>query len=66
MTLEFKPFQRTKPIVDFLMKQRDQVASVADIAEGLGNFESAIRDALKRLEKIGRVAEIHRDLWHLE
>ncbi len=66
MTLEFKPFQQTKPIVDFLMKQRDQVASVQQIAVGLENFEVAVRDALKRLEKVGRVAEIHRDLWHLE
>lgn len=64
--VEWKPFQQTKPVVEFLIKQRDQVASTRDIADGLGAYEVAVREALKRLRKVGRVAEIHQDLWHLE
>jgi hypothetical protein len=63
---EYLTFQRTKPVVDYLISCRDQVASTEDIAEALDNDSGAVRDALQRLEKVGRVAEIHNNLWHLE
>lgn len=46
--------------------KRDQVASTEQIAEALGSCSFAVREALLRLQKVGRVAEIHANLWHLE
>lgn len=66
--LAWNPKVNTKDIVDFLMKQRDQVATTEQIADAVGGFapESTVREALDRLRKVNRVDEIFRDLWHLE
>jgi Mn-dependent DtxR family transcriptional regulator len=56
----------TRDIVEFLIKQRDQVSTTAKIAYALGVSESCTREGLERLKKVNRVDEIHRDMWHLE
>jgi hypothetical protein len=48
---------------------RDQVSTVRELAELLCDdtpLQAETRAALKRLERVGRVAEIHPDMWHLE
>jgi len=55
--------------VRFLMKQPDQVSTTAAIAEALNEEHESVRAALLRLQKVGRVAEIHpgmSGMWHLE
>ncbi len=66
--IECKPRVYTKDIVDFLIKQRDQVSTTKKIADAAGGFApvSVVRDALERLRKVNRVAEIAPDIWHLE
>jgi predicted ArsR family transcriptional regulator len=56
----------TRDIVEFLIKQRDQVSTTAKIADALNVSESCARGGLDRLKKVARVEEIHRDMWHLE
>jgi hypothetical protein len=51
------------------MKQPDQVSTTVEIAEALNEDQEATRAALLRLQKVGRVAEIHpgmSGMWHLE
>jgi hypothetical protein len=59
----------TRQIVDYLMKRSDQVAMTHKIGEALGDYSPLYRQtraALERLRKVNRVAEIFRDMWHLE
>jgi hypothetical protein len=66
--IEYRPHQPTGPVVEYLISTRDNVASVRHLAEHFINDEDAIRAALKRLSRVGRVACIHEaaELWHLE
>ena len=43
-----------------MVKNEDKVKQI--IADQL----SVVRDALERLRKVGRVDEIHPNMWHLE
>ena len=64
--VEFTQQIRTGMVVKFLVGRSDQVASTKDIAEAFEVGQSCAERALRRLEKVGRVAEIHPSLWHLE
>ena len=56
----------TREIVEFLIKQRDQVATTTKIADEFMVTEGCVREALERLQKVGRVAEFFPNMWHLE
>jgi len=65
----YGPDIKTAVVVRFLMGCRDQVSTVRELADLLCDdspLQAGTRAALKRLERVGRVAEIHPDMWHLE
>jgi len=64
--LQYHEHVYTRDVVDFLMTQRDQVASTDDIADYLCHSSGAVREALMRLKKVNRVDEIIPNVWHLE
>jgi Mn-dependent DtxR family transcriptional regulator len=64
--IQYREWTYTRDVVNFLINQRDQVASTADIAVELLRSESSVRAALHRLKKVNRVDEILPDVWHLE
>lgn len=66
--IEYKPLQRTRPIVEYLMGVRDNTSTVKDMVEFFDMPVYAIRAVLKRLQRVGRVACIHEaaEMWHLE
>jgi hypothetical protein len=67
--IEYGPIVRTRHVVTFLIGCRDQVASVSQIGAAVGDCSLNFREtrfALRRLEKVKRVDEIFRDMWHLE
>lgn len=66
--INYVPRVYTKDIVNFLIAQRDQVSTTEKIADEVGGIAplSVVRDALERLRKVGRVDEIHPNMWHLE
>jgi hypothetical protein len=66
VNIEYMQVLKTKPVVEYLIGCRDQVASTDDIAEEFLVATSTARTALERLRKVGRVDEIHPNLWHLE
>jgi predicted ArsR family transcriptional regulator len=67
--IERREWVHTREVVRFLMKQPDQISTTAAIAEALNEEQESVRAALLRLQKVGRVAEIHpgmSGMWHLE
>jgi Mn-dependent DtxR family transcriptional regulator len=66
MDVQFNQTLKTGPLVAYLKDCYDQVASVEEIAQDFGVGLATVRDALSRLARVGRVAEIHTGLWHLE
>jgi Mn-dependent DtxR family transcriptional regulator len=64
--LDYEERIYTRAIVDFLIEQRDQVATTEDIADKFMVSKSCARRGLARLRKVGRVDEIRQDWWHLE
>ena len=66
MNIQYMERIYTRHIVEFLMKQRDQVATTAKIAEQFWVSEGCARRALERLQKVKRVDEFFPNMWHLE
>lgn len=69
ISFDYHGVVKTRHIVTYLIGRRDQVASVRDIADALNDFSPDFQStiaALRRLEKVNRVAEFHPGLWHLE
>jgi hypothetical protein len=64
--LEYHPRIYTRDIVQFLMKQRDQVATTQKIAEEFFVPEYVARQGLERLRRVKRVDEFFPNMWHLE
>jgi hypothetical protein len=64
--MQFEIQVKTKPVVNFLSGCSDQVATTKQIADHFDAPMFAVENALRRLLKVGRVAEIHLGMWHLE
>ena len=56
----------TRDIVRFLISQPDQVATTKDIADALHVSEDSAKSGLVRLQRVSRVDEISKNMWHLE
>jgi hypothetical protein len=56
----------TRDIVNFLITQRDQVATTTKVADQFMVSEGCARRALERLQKVRRVDEFFPNMWHLE